>query len=104
MAESNIKLENDKVFFITSNQEKLENNIQYLVKSKFASNLICILQKEKIYKREKWYIHVFSFEVIRDELEEKEKDPKTEEYKAVVNLKYKNDNFEGILYFKEKFN
>ena len=101
MAEPLIKAENDTVFFITSNQSKLEPNINYLVKSKFASNLKCLLLKEEMYKRENFKIHIFSFEIIKDEFKEK-KDPQTKAYKAIVTLKHKNDNFEGILYLKEK--
>ena len=101
MAEPAIKAENDTVFFITSNQSKLEPNIKYLVKSKFAANLKCLLLKEEMYKRENFKIHIFSFEIIKDEFKEK-KDPQTKAYKAIVTLKHKNDNFEGILYLKEK--
>ena len=100
MAEPTKKIQNDRVFFITSNQSILEPNIKYLIKDKFASNLNCNLLKKVMYKRENFTIHVFSFEVIKNEL--KEKDPNSKAYKSIVTLKFKNDNFEGIIYFREK--
>ena len=100
MAEPTKKIQNDRVFFITSNQSKLESNIQYLVKNKFAANLRCNLLKEVMHKRENFIIHVFSFEVIRNELTEKEAQNKA--YKAIVTLKYKTDNFEAVIFFREK--
>ena len=100
MAEPKRNADNDRVFFITSNQSKLEPYIKYKIKDKFARNLQCNLIKEQMYKRENFIVHVFSFEVFREEL--KEKDPIVKAYKAVVTLNYKKDCFEGIIFFKEK--
>ena len=100
MAEPMMKIQNDRVFFITSNQSKLEPNIQYLVKNKFAANLRCNLLKEVMHKRENFIIHVFSFEVIRNKLTEN--DIQNKAYKAKVTLKNKTDIFEGDIIFREK--
>ena len=94
---------NDRVFFITSNQSKLEDEIQYTIstRDKAFKNLNTILKKEQKYKREDFTFHVHSFEVVKSELDDKYKIPETKIYQAKITLKYNRTSFDGIVKFKE---
>ena len=94
---------NDKIYFITSNQTKLNKYITYsLSKNKAYTNLVSLLQKQEKYKREDFMIHAYSFEIVSKELKDKDKDPKTKEYKANITLKYNKNSFEATITFKER--
>ena len=94
---------NDRVFFITSNQSKLENEIQYTIstRDKAFQNLKILLKKEQKFKREDFTFHVHSFEVIKSELDDNYKIPETKIYKAKITLRYNRTIFEGFVKFKE---
>ena len=94
---------NNQVFFITSNQTKLNKNIEYSTSKKKLKN---ILTKNQKYRNENFTVKVFSFEIIKKGLKDKDKDDKTKKYKAKVELKYNKSllsstTFEGIILFKE---
>jgi len=91
---------NNQVFFITSNQTKLDKNIEYYLSKGRLKN---ILTKNMKFKKENFTIKVFSFEIIKEYL--KDIDIKEKKYKAKIELKqqYNNINsikFEGIILFK----
>ena len=96
---------NDKIFFITSNISKLDSKINYhLVKQKFCTNLQTILTIQQKYKMEDFIIRVYSFDIIKNEIKEINKDPKNKTYKAIIYLNYNNYNFEGEISFKKTKN
>ena len=94
---------NNKVFFITSNLTKLNKNIEYSTsKTKFKN----ILTKNQKYRNENFTIKVFSFEIIKNELNDKDKDVNAKKYKAKVELKFtkhlmNSTTFQGTILFKE---
>ena len=95
----------DKVFFITSNQSKLDKLVDYKVQEKNGvSNFQNIYQETIKYRREDFTTSVFSFEILPKELKDKDKDNKTKRYKTKVNLNYKKDTFDGLVLFKENKN
>ena len=95
----------DKVFFITSNQSKLDKLVDYKVQEKNGvSNFQNIYQETIKYRREDFTTSVFSFEILPKELKDKDKDNKTKRYKTKVNLNYKRDTFDGLVLFKENKN
>ena len=96
-------MNNNQVFFITSNQTKLNKSIEYSISKKKLTN---ILTKNQKYRNENFTIKVFSFEIIKDELNNKDKDANAKKYKAKVELKYvksfiNSTTFQGIILFKE---
>ena len=96
---------NDNVFFITSNQSRLEGKINYILENKKSyTNLRSILTLEWKYKKDDYTIHVYSFDIVKNEIKKIKKDPKTKAYKAIIYLKYDKYTFEGEISFKEKKN
>ena len=66
---SDNKIKNDKVFFIISNQSKLDDLIEYsLSKSNGLQNFNSILKKTAKYKREDFTTYVFYFDIFPNEL------------------------------------
>ena len=51
---------------------------------------------------ERFTVHVFYFEIVKNEINPREKDPQTKTYQAKIILKCDRNNFEGTIYFKEK--
>ena len=93
-----------KVFFITSNQSKLDESIKYsLVSKKGVANLKKIMDSIISYNREKFTRSVYTFDIVPKELEEKNKDSITKKYKTDIALKFKK-SFNGKIYFKENIN
>ena len=95
---------NNQVFFITSNQTKLDKNIEY---SSSKRKLKIIMKKDMKFRNEHFIIKVFSFEIIKEHL--KDKDIKEKKYKAKIELKhyinkFNSITFEGIILFKENRN
>ena len=95
---------NNQVFFITSNQTKLDKNIEY---SSSNGKLKNIMEKDMKFRNEHFIIKVFSFEIIKERL--KDKDIKEKKYKAKIELKHyinkiNSRTFEGIILFKENRN
>ena len=59
---------NNQVFFITSNQSKLDKSLEYSLSSK---NLKNILTKTEKFKNENFIIRVFSFDIVEKLLKKK---------------------------------
>ena len=96
---------NYKVFFITSNQSKLDKSIEYsFPNSQIPLNII--LSKNEKYRGEDFSIKVFTFEILEDNL--KNKDLETKKYKTKIQLNYKQRftsiYFNGEILFKENKN
>ena len=98
---ADIKTTNDKVFFIVSNQSKIDKYIEYQLPKKTGINsgimkLSKVHQKEMHYKREEFIIYVYFFEIESKNLS------KEKNQKAIINLKYDKTIFIGEIFFKEK--
>ena len=95
---------NKRVFFITSNQSKLDKDMKYSLEEG-KKDLIAILEKKMKYKGEEFTYIVFSFDFVPEDLKEKNKDKTSKKYKAKVELYHKKTTFPGeILFFKERNN
>ena len=100
------KVEDDpikKVFFITSNQVKLDKLLTYNIpKNKGMENLKvgnkAEFSEETKYNGEKFLKRINSFEIVPRDLKKEERDEKTKKYKGVVTLKYER-SFEGFTSF-----
>ena len=96
-----------KVFFISSNQSSLDDKLEYSIK-RGASNLQKVFSKKDKYKREDFSIYVFCFDIIKENLRDKDEQKKL--YKAIIKLEKKeafykkNNSFEGSIFFKETLN
>ena len=98
-------MSNKKVFFITSNQSKLDKEINYTLAGSGAINLKPILTKTQKYKMEDFTINVLTFEFVVKDLKDIDKDQKTKKYKAKVNLNFKKYSFPGqVEFLKERNN
>ena len=99
-----------KVFFITSNQSKLNNLIEYQVqRNKGLINLKagisnCELKEDQKFKNSTFTVFVNSLEINPKELRKEEQDPKSKKYPASINLKYNKANFQGIFSFRSTKN
>ena len=93
----------NQVFFITSNLTKLDKTIEYSLSKGRLKN---IFTKSMKYKSQNFTIRVFSFEIIKEYL--KEKDIKEKKYITKIELKqiFKMSFivFNGIILFKENRN
>ena len=90
-----IKTSNDKVFFIVSNQLKIDKLLDYNFErttSAGVKNLKRIYEKQTHYNREEFKIYVYCFEVISKEKKQK----------VIINLKYLRNTFSGEINFREK--
>ena len=87
-----------KVFFIVSNESNIDKDIQYSLINKEMTNLIKIISKNL---DNNIIVSVYCFEFVSKELEKIVKDKETKKYKALINAKYKNIIFKGIIFFKE---
>ena len=87
-----------KVFFIVSNESNIDKDIQYSLINKGMTNLIKIISKNL---DNNIIVSVYCFEFVSKELEKIVKDKETKKYKALINAKYKNIIFKGIIFFKE---
>ncbi len=91
MSDKKADTSNKKVFLITSNQSKLDNDIKYSIIEHGTINLKIIFSKCIKYKREDFTINVLSFEVDPKNLSEKDKDKdkNSKKFIAKVELKQK---------------
>ena len=83
---------NNKVFFITSNQSKLDNNLNFEARTSGLVNLKAGIQSaelknETTFKRERFSVYINSMEIVPKELKKGDQDSKTKRYKGLVNLK-----------------
>ena len=98
--------ETKKVFFITSNQSKLNKLLNYEIsKGKGLANLQggdpkAVYREDQAYKREQFSVFVNSIEIVQNELKEENRDQKSKKYKAIVNLKDAKHTFSGPISFR----
>lgn len=91
----------NQVFFITSNQTKLDKSLEYsLPNKKIKTNLT----KPWKYRNKHFTVKVFSFEISKNDL--KNKDLKSKKYMAKVELTkkiniFQSQTFQGNIFFKE---
>ena len=105
MSDKTIDTSNKTVFFITSNQSKIDNDIKYSLSDHRTISLKPILTKSIKYKREDFIINVLSFEVFPNKLRDKDRDEKSKKYITKVELKYNKTSFPGeIKFIKERNN
>ena len=102
--------ERKKVFFITSNQTKLDKLIEYknprnrgLINLKTGYNN-SEFKKEMKYKNQIFSVYINSFEIELENLNEEDQDPKTKTYKITISLRYNKDHFPGHISFRASKN
>ena len=87
-----------KVFFIVSNESKIDEELKYSLNNKRMTNpkklISKILDKNII-------VSIYSFEFIPKELEQINKNKNNKKHKALINAKYNNITFKGIIFFNE---
>ena len=95
-----------KVFFINTNQSNIDNQLEYsLFNNEGMANLQKVFSKNK--KNEEnnelidYTISIFSFDIIPKDLKENNREKYTKKFKAIINLKYNNNIFNGLILFKE---
>ena len=84
-----------KVFFIVSYESNIEEEFQFSLNSKGMTNLKKIITK---ILNKNIIVSVYSFEFIPKELEELEKGKNKKMYNALINGKYNNITFNGIIF------
>ena len=75
-----------KIFFITSNESKLDKLILYQFK-KYKGNVNIEYRKEINYNNSLFSIYVNSFDIEPRAQRDEDYDPKSKEYKIKINLK-----------------
>ena len=99
-----------KIFFITSNQAKLDKMLAYEIpKNKGLANLKAggksVFFEERKYNGEKFLTRINSVEIVPKELKKEDKDENTKKYKGLVSLKFNRNTYEGLfLYFAQRHN
>jgi len=93
-----------KIFFITSNESKLDNKIEYsILENKGLSNLTKLCYGKMNFKNENYTVTVFYIDIIPENLEKKHKDSELEKYEAKIKAKkndiFLSDTFEGTISF-----
>ena len=102
--------ETKKVFFITSNETKLDKLIEY----KIPINRGIINLKAGYYNAEykkeikinnsSFSVYINSFEIYNADLKEEDQDYKSKKYKIEINLRYNKTNFPGVISFRSSKN
>ena len=95
-----------KVFFITSNQSKLNNFIEYQIKNNRglinlkvgASN--SELSEEQKFKNNSFTVCVNSMQIEPKDLKKDDQDPKSKKYNAIITQRYNKTNFPGPIQFR----
>ena len=87
-----------KVFFIVSYESNIEEEFQFSLNSKGMTNLKKIITK---ILNKNIIVSVYSFDFIPKELEELEKGKNKKMCNALINGKYNNITFNGIIFFNE---
>ena len=102
MSDKTIDTSNKTVFFITSNQSKFDDDINYSPYESKTINIKCILTKHINYKMEDFTINVLSFVIVPNKLREKDIDKNSKKYIAKIELQFKKTIFPGeVQFFKE---
>ena len=89
-----------KIFIIVSNQKYLNDKIEYYLE---ANNKVINLDKSftKILKNNKGDFSVSIYSSCINKLGKSNFDSQTKKYKVIVALKYNNNTFKGIIFYKE---
>ena len=89
-----------KIFLIVSNQENLNDKIEYCFESNNkVSSLDKLFTKFLKNNKEDFAISIYSSSI--DKLDNNNYDEQYKKYKAIVILKYNNNIFKGIIFYKE---
>ena len=89
-----------KVFLIVSNQTKINNEIEYYLESDDKMiNLDKLFTKFLKNNKEDFTISIYSSSI--NKFGKSNYDKQNKKYKAIVILKYNNNIFKGIIFFKE---
>ena len=107
MADANkTDTETKKVFFITSNQSKLDKYIKYEIprnrglinlKAGDSNNEMC---EQRNYKREQFTLYINSMEISPKDLKKDDQDPTSKKYKTVLSLKHNRCTFPADIIFR----
>ena len=99
-----------KVFFITSNQSKLDKYITYetprnkgLINLK-AGDSDAVFRDQRNHKREIFSLYINSIEISPKDLKKEDQDPKSRIFTGLVNLKYNKNTFPGKFKFRHSKN
>jgi len=99
-----------KVFFITSNQSKLDKYIKYEIprnrglinlKAGDSNNEMC---EQRNFKREQFTLYINSMEISPKTLNKEDQDPKSRVYKTVLSLKHNRCTFPANINFRANKN
>ena len=97
-------MDNNQVFFITSNLTKLDKSLEYASNKKLKN----ILKKSMKIRNETFTVQAFSFEIVKKDLKEENFDLQKKKYKTEIKLKQAHrvmsTTFKGIIFFKESKN
>ena len=93
------KKPNYQVFFITSNQSKINQKLDYSIAQTGIINLRPIIEQTKMYKKEEFITKIFSFDYNPNDLKEKDKTADKKKGLAKINLKYNKYTFIGEIPF-----
>ena len=99
-----------KVFFITSNQNKLDKYLKYEIpKNRGLVNLRigdanAEFRDQKTHKRELFSVYINSMEIEPNNLKKEDQDQKTKKYNTTINLKHNRCTFPGSIIFRSAKN
>ena len=101
-----VEPEKKKVFFITSNEAKLDKFLEYQIQENRgiinlkAGNSNAEFKKEIKHKNSTFSVYINSFEIDNANLREEDRDPKTKRYKCEISLRYNKTNFPSEISFR----
>ena len=99
-----------RLYFITSNQSKLDKYIKYDIPKNRGLTDFRVgdsnseMREERQYKREFFTVYLNSMEIVPNALKKEDQDPTTKRYNCEINLKYNKCTFPGKLNFKHTKN
>ena len=99
-----------RLYFITSNQSKLDKYIKYDIPKNRGLTDFRVgdsnseMREERQYKKEIFSVYLNSMEIVPNALKKEDQDPTTKRYNSEIYLKYNRTNFPGKLNFKHTKN
>ena len=99
-----------RLYFITSNQSKLDKYIKYDIPKNRGLTDFRVgdsnseMREERQYKREFFTVYLNSMEIVPNALRKEDQDQTTKRYNSEIYLKYNRTNFPGKLNFKHTKN